>query len=250
MTLSAISWFSPVDAYCERLGPGFWAEPANALTNVAFLIAAFGAALLLARRKSSDPATGLLVGLTAIIGVGSFLFHTFAVVWASLADVIPIAVFILVYFYLAMRRFLGMPVLGAALLTAAYEAASMAFPRLWRVIVPAAADPLGSSVGYLPAFLAIVVVGGLAFMHDPASGRRLLAAGGVFAISLALRSIDLRICAAVPLGSHFLWHILNGLVLFLLMRAAILAGPAPRHTANSTETGTWSEGFSRARRER
>ncbi|MFC7399903.1 ceramidase domain-containing protein [Chelatococcus sp. GCM10030263] len=238
MALSAISWFAPVDGYCERLEPGFWAEPINALTNAAFLIAALGAALLLARRKNADRAAGLLVGLTVAIGIGSFLFHTFAVVWASLADVIPIAVFILVYFYMSMRRFLGLPVAGAALLTAAYEAASMAFPRLWRAIVPADADPVGSSVGYLPAFLAMIAIGSLALARDPASSRRLLAAGAVFAVSLALRSIDLQICAAVPLGSHFLWHILNGLVLFLLMRAAILAGPAPPHTARSTETGT------------
>jgi hypothetical protein len=250
MAPSAIAWFAPVDGYCERLGPGFWAEPINALTNLAFLIAALGTGLLLARRKRPDRAAGLLIGLTVVIGIGSFLFHTFAVVWASLADVIPIAVFILTYFYVAMQRFLGLPVLGAALLTAAYEAASMVFPRLWRAIVPAGADPVGSSVGYLPALLAIIAVGGLALARDPASGRRLLAAGAVFAISLALRSIDLQICAAVPLGSHFLWHILNGLVLFLLMRAAILVGPTPRHTASSTETGTWSDGFSRARRER
>jgi hypothetical protein len=28
--------FDPIDAYCERLGPGLWAEPLNALTNLAF----------------------------------------------------------------------------------------------------------------------------------------------------------------------------------------------------------------------
>lgn len=25
-----------IDIYCERLGPGLWAEPLNALTNAAF----------------------------------------------------------------------------------------------------------------------------------------------------------------------------------------------------------------------
>jgi hypothetical protein len=29
-----------VDIYCERIDPGFWAEPVNALTNLAFLLAA------------------------------------------------------------------------------------------------------------------------------------------------------------------------------------------------------------------
>ncbi|TPK89584.1 hypothetical protein FJ567_30205 [Mesorhizobium sp. B2-4-16] len=30
---------TPVDLYCERTGPGLWAEPANALTNPAFIAA-------------------------------------------------------------------------------------------------------------------------------------------------------------------------------------------------------------------
>jgi hypothetical protein len=32
--------FDPIDAYCERLGPGLWAEPLNAVTNLAFIVAA------------------------------------------------------------------------------------------------------------------------------------------------------------------------------------------------------------------
>ncbi|MGT2481909.1 hypothetical protein ACU4GR_30605 [Methylobacterium oryzae CBMB20] len=47
-----MNWFEPVSAYCERGGPHFWAEPANALSNAAFLLAAAAAA----RRASlSDP---------------------------------------------------------------------------------------------------------------------------------------------------------------------------------------------------
>jgi len=248
MASSTIAWSAPIDAYCERLGSGFWAEPVNALTNIAFLIAAVAAAVLLAQRRRADPAAALLVALTVAIGIGSFLFHTIATVWSSLADVIPIAIFILAYFFVAMRRFLAVPPLGAVVLTAAYEAASLAFPRLWRGLVPAGSDPLGSSVGYVPALLAMLVVGGLLLMRDAATGRRLLAAGGVFAVSLALRSVDLAICTAVPLGSHFLWHILNAVVLYLLMRATIVVSPA--QTLSSTDTGTWSEGLSRARSER
>lgn len=30
---------TPVDLYCERTGSGLWAEPANALTNLAFIAA-------------------------------------------------------------------------------------------------------------------------------------------------------------------------------------------------------------------
>lgn len=51
----------------------------------------------------------------------------------------------------------------------------------------------------------------------------------VFLASLTFRSIDDAICSHVAIGTHFLWHILNGVVLYLSMRALILNrsnGPA------------------------
>jgi hypothetical protein len=39
-------------------------------------------------------------------------------------------------------------------------------------------------------------------------------------VSLVFRSIDMAVCDAMPLGTHFLWHSLNGLALYLLLRAA------------------------------
>ena len=33
-------WTAQLNDYCERLGPGLWAEPVNFLSNAAFLLAA------------------------------------------------------------------------------------------------------------------------------------------------------------------------------------------------------------------
>ncbi len=65
---------SRIDAYCERLGPGFWAEPVNALTNAAFVLAA----ILMWRRWPEEPLCRALSLVLGVIGVGSFLFHTVA----------------------------------------------------------------------------------------------------------------------------------------------------------------------------
>ena len=54
------------------------------------------------------------------IGVGSWLFHTHARVWAMLADVVPIQVFILVYLALATVRFFGAPWWGGVAAAAAF----------------------------------------------------------------------------------------------------------------------------------
>ena len=92
MTGSAL--LTSIDLYCERTTAAFWAEPVNALTNAAFLMAAligWRAARSTGRR---DGPMILLIALTASIGVGSFLFHTVATRWAALADVVPISLFI------------------------------------------------------------------------------------------------------------------------------------------------------------
>ena len=96
-----MEWFEAVDGYCERVDAAFWSEPINAMTNAAFLIAA-----IWAWRRPELPVMGrVLTVILALIGIGSFLFHTFAQTWAGLADVLPILMFILVYIYVATRDY-------------------------------------------------------------------------------------------------------------------------------------------------
>src|SRR3954462_7569392 len=98
----------PVALYCERLDASVWAEPLNAASNAAFLIAAGAAFLRWRRTGASDGPALLLIGGVAVVAVGRFLVHTLANRWSELADVLPIAVFIYGYFLLAMRRFFGL----------------------------------------------------------------------------------------------------------------------------------------------
>jgi hypothetical protein len=46
------------------------------------------------------------------------------------------------------------------------------------------------------------------------------AAAAVFSLAIVARSLDWTV--PFPLGTHFLWHLLNGVVLYLAMRAWIL----------------------------
>ncbi|TYC62422.1 hypothetical protein FMN50_05340 [Rhodobacterales bacterium] len=204
-----------VNNYCERLGPEFWSEPLNAITNAAFLVAALAAFRLWRRQTPGDLATLALIVDLAAIGIGSFLFHTFATRWAAIADVVPIQIFILVYLCLALRNFLQLPWWGA----------------LSGVVVFIAATPVvgwwasgfaQSSSMYIPALLAIFVVGGLYFRKDRRLGGAILAAGVLFVFSLTFRTLDAPICRQLPFGTHFLWHILNSIVLFALIRVLIL----------------------------
>jgi hypothetical protein len=214
------SWFTPVDSYCERLGIGFWSEPLNALSNGAFIAAALYAFVLWRGAGGRDWPSLWLIAVTFSVGIGSLLFHTFANRWSLLADVLPIAVFIYSYFLLAMRRYLQIGLGAGIAATVVFAAFNMSFARLWLGIFPDLT--LNGSVGYIPAALALTVVGIICLaVSMRQAGKALLSAACLFALSLLFRSIDSTICSAVPVGTHFLWHLLNALVLGILMNAAI-----------------------------
>ena len=223
-------WSASVDGYCERTDASFWSEPLNA----AFIAAALAAAFLLARRRGRDPAAILLIAIVAVIGIGSFLFHTVATRWAAVADVAPIAVFIHVYLFVALRRFLALGFWAALAGVAAFVALSRFGEPALRVVLAGANEAMLGSVSYVPAALALVTVGGLALVRSRAAGRpsvalagrALLLIGLLFAVSLAARSADLALCASLPRGTHWLWHLLNATVLYALIRTAILANPS------------------------
>lgn len=225
-------------AYCERgLDPGFWAEPFNALTNFGFILAGFVALWLLAGRPKHEAKLFryLLILNLFVIGVGSFLFHTYATRWASAADVIPIGVFMLAYLGYALTVFAGLPLIlmFPAIAGFAYVI-KMALEFDCRSLglslpILEATNCLNGSFGYVPALAAMLLVGiWLAVRRHPAAPD-LVAAGLIFVVSISFRAMDQIWCQQIsfmdkPVGTHFLWHLCNSTVLFLLVLAAIRHG--------------------------
>lgn len=214
-------WSTQVDVYCERTDFSFWAEPVNALTNVAFLIAAVVALVAARRAGRLDGGMALLIVLTAAIGVGSFLFHTFATRWAAAADTVPILLFIIAYLVLAVMRLFHIGWRGAIGIGALFVAISRLTARAAQDIF---GDLLGSSVRYVPAAVALVVVAALLTRRHHPAARPLAGASALLALSLTLRTLDIPLCDAWPLGTHFLWHLLNGWLLGWLMLIMIRYG--------------------------
>lgn len=204
-------WFEPIRAYCERTDAAFWAEPLNALSNGAFLIAA-GAAFMREREgPTRDPAALGLAGLMAVVGIGSFLFHTFANRWSLLADVLPIGVFVDAYFLLAMRRFFGLPVLAAIVATLLFAGFNLGLaPALDALTGRSVVESTNGSIAYVPAALALFGVGtGLRVRGDSrpahrAAGSSILTVGALFLLSLTLRTVDVALCSSLPVGTHSL----------------------------------------------
>jgi len=207
--------------YCERLSEAFWAEPLNAVSNAAFLLAALAALLLLRRNGRRDWPVESLTALVGLIGFGSFLFHTMPQRWTLLADVVPIQLFALCYFGLALNRFLGLPPVMAAIGAFLFLGACFGLASGLAPLLPAGMRGSAGYAGFLIGLAGVALAAKL--RGDVATGRRIAIAGLVFAASLSFRSLDSVLCGAVPFGLHWGWHLLNGLLLYLLLRAAILA---------------------------
>ncbi len=286
-----------IDIYCERVSAAFWAEPFNALTNVAFLVAGLaalwaqggrgpagrgrqtlagalmaagivaffahtiglvwalsagplylplvvpvyivsvvfvGAGLLAQPARWGDPApdwaVAWLAGNAIAVAIGSFLFHTYATPWAGMADSGPIVMFILGYFAVAMRRFGGLSWGGAAAATVAALLGMILMSwgfRMLRPALPEGVREFANSSSYYPALVALFLVGlWLRAARAHAAGPILMRAAGIFAISLAFRTLDQPLCDWLPIGTHWLWHLFNALLFWVLLSALVRHGQA------------------------
>ncbi|EEE38892.1 hypothetical protein RKLH11_2738 [Rhodobacteraceae bacterium KLH11] len=214
-----MDWTQHIDGYCERLSPVYWAEPINALTNAAFLIAAF--VMWRRVRGQGAPLAMALVVILAGIGVGSYLFHTHAQVWAALADVAPILLFILVYIFAVNRDVWGLrPIHAFGLTTLFFPYAALTLPVFQ--LVPG----LGGSAAYAPVPLLILIYAGLLRHKQPQTARGLAIGAVILIASITFRAVDAPICMRLPMGTHFMWHILNAIMLGWMIevyRRAIVA---------------------------
>jgi hypothetical protein len=229
--------------YCERTTSGFLAEPANAFSNGAFLIAALVALLLLrqvAAGRRPPEILNVLVMLMASIGVGSFIFHTVAGRTLVL-DVVPILLFILTYYVVVARYFYGVPwrlawlaVPGFLVLAMVVDACLGAF-RVHGIAL------------YVATLIVLVGLGTeMAVSHNLSlrgHGRQLIGTGLLFGVSLTFRQLDGPVCDSFPLGTHFAWHLVNAVVLCM---ASWLVFSRWRETSTAPPTASASHDLARA----
>ena len=212
-----------IDIYCERLDVGIWAEPINAVTNFAFILAA----IIMWIRCKNLVEGRVLAFLLFSIGCGSFLFHTFAQTWAAILDVTPILIFILTYIYAANRRFLvwskRMSITGVILF----------LPYQFLVVsILSSIQFLGSSAQYVPVAILIFFYSALLHKSKTNLSRELFVGATILSLSIFARTIDEPLCLIVSVGTHFIWHILNAIMLAwmieILRRHMLAAYPLER----------------------
>ncbi|WP_193610382.1 ceramidase domain-containing protein [Nocardioides lijunqiniae] len=223
-----MDWTQAIDSYCERTDASYWSEPLNAVSNVSFIVAAL-VTWRMARTASDKSAQVLALGAGGI-GVGSYLFHTHATRWAMHADVWPIRIFVVLFLGVAVVRFFGTPRWVGIAAAAGFVVATAATIELSRSV----GTTFNGSVGYAPVPVAMVLMAALVARRDRRTAVNLVAIAATFVASLALRTVDRELCAGVPFGTHFGWHLLNGVVSGLMIVVFIGRGQggAGTHTRN------------------
>jgi hypothetical protein len=215
-----VAWSDPLFGYCERDVPGLLAEPLNAASNVAYLLAGIGLfrlqAAMIRRGETVPGEVQSLPWLSVAVATCSLLFHLFATRWSGALDSLAILLWCAVGIYSVVRR--GTRLASAWPLAAAIAFAATSF-GLSRALPPGL---LGGSAAYLPNLVALAAVAVyLRFVGAPA-GAGFTGATVLFAAALVVRTADRPLCAAIPSGTHFVWHLMTGWLLWRVGRELTL----------------------------
>ena len=193
--------------YCERTSFDILSEPLNFFTNLCFIIFSV---LLLFNKSILDKKYALLIFL---IGVGSMLFHSIPNRLTGFLDVFFIISFIFYYIFTLYIK-LNIKKYISAIISIAFIVICFVFGIISKNTL------LGSSAFYLPIIFHILFLY-LYFLKNKKIymyHNLFLFILVLFSFSLLLRSVDLYLCNLFFIGTHFIWHILNALVLYLLVK--------------------------------
>jgi hypothetical protein len=220
----------PLGLTCERTTLDFWAEPLNALTNIACLVA-----LIICwreREKAQSKDLGSLVYLVfiAALGITSFVMHTAPTRQMSTIDTILTGGYIVFALFGLLIRHLrfGVPV-------------AFVFVVVFLVLAPFASDLAGgfasrSTSFFIPVLFFFPICS--AFMifraenfspaereQQNACARLVMISSVTFILGLGARALDQPFCSRVPTGLHFLWHIAFAATMGLITIAYIRNAP-------------------------
>jgi len=197
-----------MDLYCERTSLSLFDEPVNILTNLAFLVA--GYYVFREFIKTNTKKKYLIFPILIIfIGLGSFAFHTLPNRLTLLSDVIPIFLFSIALIFFIQKDIIQ---------TNLYQSVAwvILFLTLSFLVAPNIDLNLNGSEGYLPNYFFLLGYVIYFYFKKDASFKNMMMAFIIFNISLFFRSVDNLICAQFNLGTHFLWHIFNAILLSYL----------------------------------
>jgi ceramidase len=207
--------FGPL--YCEtpNAAATFPVEPWNAISSGVIVLFGLAALALVVRRTPRAIEFYVLCALLVVNGIGSILWHGLRERWALTLDVTPALIFLIVAVIVWARRVVPLweiATAAAVLLALNYAMRTLdlglRLPGRWGAMAP------------------LVIAAGLWLVaRSAATSVRAALTGGLALLSalaaFVFRSIDISVCAAVPMGTHFLWHVLLSAAAFLCLTTLV-----------------------------
>ena len=198
--------------YCEHEHKLFFiSEPVNTITNLSFIIA--GIYLVRYYQKLTHGIEKFLVFLIFLIGAGSAIWHGTQTLVGELLDVFPIFFFIVSMLYALMQILTNLSEPVCRSYTLLFGIVHLTLVLFW---------PDRSTmdlVGYAPVFIILIGSSLLAMLTISPISYYISMATGLFIVSYFFRSIDLLVCPYTYVGTHFIWHILNSIVLVYCVKS-------------------------------
>lgn len=204
---------SGMSTYCENGIGLFSSQPLNTISNIAILISAYFSYQLIRTHHIKKISIAVLPLIAAILGVGSILWHGAPNLITSFADTLPLSIFLLISFFFLLDKILPNRGLAPVILLA-----------FMLIEVPFMFGILPSFNGFIPYLIALIfglfIFFGLARKYNDVT-LQMASIIPLFVTAFFFRTIDLTICSAFPIGTHFIWHILNAVVLYLFTRLIV-----------------------------
>ena len=160
-------------------------------------------------KTKHDIFSSILAAEILIIGLASFLFHTFANSLTAFFDVFSIICFALTYILFTNFRLLHLN-----LLTSFYTAGCLLIlSQLGVLIFRYFFGTLNGSIWYCSFIFLYFFYSMISNKKNPYFSKGLLNCALLLSISIFFRSIDIVTCELSLIGTHFLWHFFNSILL-------------------------------------
>ena len=168
------------------------------------------------KKNKAEKTLYILPFLIFLISIGSFVFHLKPNLITLLMDVVPIFLFSLSFIYLVNKNLLKISNFS--------NLSYLIFFSLTTFIVPPYLnfEFLNGSESYISNYLFLFFYSLIFYFRNYPERNLLLISFLIFNFALFFRTIDNEICQNYTNGTHFLWHMINSYLLFLLSYIFIL----------------------------
>lgn len=190
-------------------------EPLNTISNSFFIIAGILLLIRLKREGVLDAKAIFLSSMIIVIGIGSLLWHFYRTKATLMMDSIPIAVFVLSYlvfyvFHITKNIWFRILLIGGFFV----------YTPLMRSLLLNISDEIfgNGGAGYIAAISYFAVIQIYNYIYKVPVIKDSLIVVAVFITSLFFRQTDIFWGTWFAPGTHFLWHTLNAVTLYLFVR--------------------------------